>query len=106
MAVSAVPNAVPFKRGYDPRRQQGPRLSPAELEFRAALEAEHIPLASSLLRKVFEAGMEGDTKAAELFFKVCGLIQKPGEDAKIAETAKALVAEMIAQARLRRESEP
>lgn len=82
------------------------RLSRAELDFRAMLEEKHIPKASKLLRKMFSAGMAGDVKAAELFFKVCGLIQKPGEDAKIAETAKALVAEMIAQARLRREEQP
>jgi phosphoribosylanthranilate isomerase len=47
--------------------------------------------------------MGGDVKAAELFFKVCGLIRKPTDDAAIAETAKALLDGMIAEARARRQ---
>ena len=92
----------PFAKGSDSRRWPG-RLSKAELEFRAALDAEHIPKASALLTNIFEAGMGGDVKAAELFFKVCGLIRKPTDDAAIAETAKALLDGMIAEARSRRQ---
>jgi hypothetical protein len=98
-----VRNLVPFQRGFDPRRQQGPRLSKAELEFRAELEAKHIPQASALLRKVLADAMEGDMKAAELFFKVCGLLKKPTDDAAIAETARVIVGEMIAAVKARRE---
>ena len=93
---------MPFRAGFDSRRNVGPRLSAAELEFRAALEAKHIPKASLLLRKMFKLGMQGDTKAAELFFKVCGLIKKPADDAAIAETAKALLDGMLMEARARR----
>lgn len=109
-ALSPIPNAKPFKAGYDPRRQVGPKLSPAEIEFKAALEKEHIPKASAALAKLYEAGMAalqtGDvlagTKALETFFKICGLIQKPTDNAVIHETAKALIGEMIAEARARR----
>lgn len=78
------------------------RLSRAELEFRRCLDENHIPKASELLTAMFAAGMNGDTKAAELFFKVCGLIKKPTDDAAIAETAKSLLDAMIADARARR----
>lgn len=103
-ALSAVPNSVPFKAGYDPRRQQGPRMSPAELEFRRLLEEEHIPRASALLTVICAEAMNGDMKAAELFFKVCGLIKKPSDDAAVADTAKALLGEMIAEAQARRDA--
>lgn len=102
-ARSMPAQLVPFRRGFDARRQQGPRLSPAELEFKACLEAEHIPKASDLLRRAFEQGMGGDVKAMELFFKVCGLIKKPSDDAAIQETAKALLGEMIVAAKARRD---
>lgn len=90
----------PFAHGNDPRRSVG-RLSRAELDFKEMLETKHIPKASRLLRKMFTAGMAGDVKAAELFFKVCGLIKKPADDAAIAETAKALIGEMLAATRAR-----
>ena len=92
---------VPFAHGYDPRRHV-PRMSPAEREFREAVEANHIPKADALLTAMLAAGMNGDVKAAELFFKVCGLIQPPTNNAKIQETAKALLDGMIAEARERR----
>lgn len=92
---------VPFAAGYDPRRYV-PHVSPAEEAFREALEREHIPRACELLAAMFAAGMNGDIKAAALWFKVCGLIQPPTNDAKIAETAKALLDGMIAEARARR----
>ena len=116
-AVSAVRPAyqrglVPFAHGHDPRRQAGPKLSPAEIKFREAIEAEHIPLASAALREIHDAGIAaiqagdllGGCKALELFFKVCGLIKKPTDDAAIQETARALLAEMIAEARVRRDA--
>jgi hypothetical protein len=96
---------VPFKPGHDPRRHQGARVSPAEREFRAALESEHIPRASAILREIGDRALDGDVKAAELFFKVCGLIVKPSDSAAIQEQARALLAEMIKEARERRAAE-
>jgi hypothetical protein len=93
---------VPFAKGHDPRRNPG-HLSKAEREWRNALESEHIPRASELLRKMIEAGLEGDVKAAEVAFKVMGLIRKPKDDAEIAELAKKLLDGMIAEAKARRE---
>jgi hypothetical protein len=92
---------VPFAKGYDPRRSIG-RLSRAELDFRKALDEEHIPKANELLRQVFADAMAGSVKDRELFFKVCGLIRKPTDDAAIAETAKALLDAMIADAKARK----
>lgn len=93
---------VPFRAGHDPRRQVGPRLSKAELEFRRLLEEEHIPRASELLTVICAQAMGGDIKAAELFFKVCGLIKKPTDNAAIQEAAMSMLGEMIAAARARR----
>jgi hypothetical protein len=101
-SASAMRGLVPFKQGYDPRRATGPRLSPAELEFKQALEDEHIPKANELLRQVYADAMAGSIKDRELFFKVCGLIKKPSDDAAIQETAKALLGEMIAEVKARR----
>lgn len=95
-------NLVPFKAGHDPRRNVGPRLSAAELQFRAALEGEFIPQAIELLRVITADAFNGSIKDRELFFKVCGLIKKPTDDAAIAETAKALLDGMLAEARARR----
>lgn len=107
--VSTVPaqfvqNAVvgrPFQHGVDPRRSVG-RLSRSELEFRRCLDEEHIPKANELLRLIFADAKAGSIKDRELFFKICGLIRKPTDDAAIAETAKALLDGMIAEARARR----
>lgn len=113
VVLSAVPNSVPFKRGHDPRRQVGPKLSPAELKFREAIEQEHIPLASAALTELYQAGIEqlqkgtaggviAGTKAIEAFMKICGLIKKPTDNAAIQEAAMAMLGEMIAVARARR----
>jgi hypothetical protein len=100
-SLSAVPNSVPFRKGYDARRSAG-GLTNAEREFRRLLEEEHIPKASQLLADVFALAQAGDMKAAELFFRVCGLIKKPTDDAAIQEQAKALLDAMMAEARGRR----
>ena len=99
-AVSAVRNSVPFRPGYDPRRSAG-GMTQAEREFKAALDEKHIPKASRLLSKVYKRGMAGDSKMAELFFKVCGLIKKPTDDAAIEATARKLLDGMLAEARTR-----
>jgi hypothetical protein len=78
------------------------------------MEAEHIPRASAALSALYDAGMvalaDGDviggTKALETFFRICGLIRKPSDDAAIQETAKALLSEMVAEAKARREPQP
>lgn len=101
-SLSAVPNAVPFAAGADPRRWNRGSLSKAEGEFRALLESEHIPKASKLLGDIFTAATAGDIKAAELFFKVCGLIKKPTDAAVIQEQARALLDAMMTEARARR----
>lgn len=98
----------PFAQGHDPRRSVG-RLSRAELEFRAALEEKHIPKASAALERMYEKGMEaleagdlvGGEKLLMAFFKICGLIKKPADDAAIAEMAKSIIGEMLAAARAR-----
>ncbi len=77
-------------------------LTKAEREFRSLLESEHIPKASELLTEVFNLAKAGDMKAAELFFKVCGLIKKPTDAALIQEQARALLDAMMAEARSRR----
>ena len=100
-AAAVSPHLVPFRRGPDPRRNPG-GISPAEREFKAALEAKHIPKASALLEEVYNQGMAGDAKMAELFFKVCGLIKKPTDGAAIQQQARALLDEMMAEARERR----
>lgn len=127
-SASAQRGLVPFARGYDPRRITGPRMSTAELAFRKALDEEHIPKASEALAKIFAQAFEGveyikdsngmfvlgpdgsplavprlDVKAAELWFKICGLIRKPTDDAALQDLAKALVDGMIVEARARRE---
>jgi hypothetical protein len=112
-AVSAVPNAVPFRPGHDPRRLAGPRISPEEREYRAALESKMFPKALALVEKLYAAAeaafAEGDiiagTKATETFLKVCGLVQKPaGDAAAIQEAARAMMVELIAEARARRDA--
>lgn len=77
-------------------------ISKAERDFRETINAHHIPKASALLAKVYELGMDGDPKMAELFFKVCGLIKKPTDDAAIEATARKLLDGMLAEARARR----
>lgn len=103
-SVGAVQSAVvgrPFARGPDPRRLLGPRISAAEIAFRDLIESEHIPKANALLRVIFDDAMAGSVKDRELFFKICGLIQKPTDDAAIQATAAALLDGMIAEARAR-----
>jgi hypothetical protein len=104
MSVShaAVANLRPFQPGHDPRRNVGGPLSPAEKEFRRLIESEQIPRANDLLTSCFDAGMGGDMKAAELFFKVCGLIKKPTDAAAIQELAQKLLDGMLEEARARR----
>ena len=102
VSAVAVPVGVPFKRGHDPRRLLGERISPQERAFRAELAAKHIPRASEILSKIGDAALEGDMKAAELFFKVCGLIAKPTDASAIQDMARALLTEMISEARSRR----
>ena len=109
---------VPFAHGHDPRRSAG-GLTKAERDFRAELEAEHIPAASALLRKVYERAMrdvDSDMAAtefsppqgptyAQLFFKLCGLMPK-GTDKSLIETlVKETLEQAIAAARARKEGE-
>jgi len=109
-SAAGLRNLIPFKPGHDPRRQVGPKLSPAELKFREAIDAEVIPEAIDALKEAMVAGRtalaEGDllggTKALEFVFKAAGLFKKPTDDAAIAEMAKAVVGEMIAEVRARR----
>ncbi len=101
---AAVANLRPFGPGPDPRRNMSGPLSKAEREFRALMEAEQIPRANDLLTSVFDAGMAGDMKAAELFFKVCGLIKKPTDDSVIQQLAQKLLDGMLEEARARRVS--
>ena len=89
--------ATRFKAGPDPRRQ-GP-VSAAEREFRDLVDRKHTPQADALLTKIFDAGMGGDMKAAELFFKVCGLIRRPTDDAAILKLAQELLSAMIERRR-------
>ena len=98
------PEGRRFQPGYDPRRR-GP-ISKAERAFRDALEKEHIPRASALLSQVFDAGMAGDARMAELFFKVCGLIKKPSDDEAIRRLATELLDGMIAEAKARKQASP
>lgn len=100
MRPDGMPVGRRFTSGYDPRRQ-GP-LSKAEREFRDLVESEQIPRANDLLTSMFDAGMAGDIKAAELFFKVCGLIKKPSDDAAIQQLAQKLLDGMLEEARARR----
>ena len=99
---AGVANLRPFTGGPDPRRNVSGPLSKAEKEFRRLIEEEQIPRANDLLTSCFDAGMAGDMKAAELFFKVCGLIRKPTDNAAIQEQARALLEAMMAEARERR----
>lgn len=108
-----MPAGVPFRSGHDPRRLAGPRISPAERELRALIESEQIPKANAALTRLMTRGMDlllsdsaNDVIAGKAcldsWFKICGLIQKPTDNAVIHETAKAIVGEMIAEARARR----
>jgi len=94
-----MPVGRPWQKGPDPRRIG---ISKAEREFRQLIEAEQIPRANDLLTSCFDAGMAGDMKAAELFFKVCGLIKKPSDDAAIQQLAQKLLDGMLEEARQRR----
>jgi hypothetical protein len=90
-----------FTKGYDARRAWG-GITRAEKEFRAALEAEHIPKASALLGQVYAQATldvpKGKTQMADLYFRVCGLIKKPRDDDQVAALAKNLLQNMIAEA--------
>lgn len=100
--LAKVGAATRFKPGSVGNRN-GP-LTSAEVAFRRELEGKHIPKASKLLTKIYEAAEGGDMKAAELFFKVCGLIRKPDDQATIQALAKQLLDGMLEEARARRES--
>ncbi|HVT07875.1 MAG TPA: hypothetical protein VHO67_10475 [Polyangia bacterium] len=80
-------------------------MSAAERDFRRLLESEHIPKAGALLASIFDRAMVGDIQAAALFFKVCGLIRRPNDDAAIRTLAEQLVDGMVHEARVRRASE-
>lgn len=49
--------------------------------------------------------MAGDANMAALFFKVCGLIKKPSDDATIQNLARELIDGMLAEAKARKRSE-
>jgi hypothetical protein len=85
----------------NPRGKFGP-LTKAEREFREALQSEHIPRASALLKAMIDRGIKGDTKAAAVAFKVMGLIRKDTDDAQIQEIAQKLLDGMIEEVRARR----
>jgi hypothetical protein len=99
MRPDGRPVGRPFLPGPDPRRIG---ISAAERDFRALIESEQIPRANDLLTSVFDAGMAGDMKAAELFFKVCGLIRKQTDDAALTELAQKLLDGMLEEARARK----
>jgi hypothetical protein len=101
-APAGLLRGKPFAAGYDPRRSAGP-VSVAERNFRRLLEADHIPKASALLTSIYDRAMAGDMAAAAIFFKVCGLIQKPKDDAIIQAQARAMLDAMIEEARVRLE---
>ena len=83
----------------------------AECAFRDALNRIHIPLASTLLSRIYDACNAaldtGDHKGAAqlgaLYFKACGLIKAPKSDAEVEALAKQLLSQMIAEAKARRE---
>lgn len=87
-------------------------LTKAERAWRRALEERHIPRASGLLDTIYDAAVAayaaGDLLAGErnaaLFFKICGLIRKPNDDANVQELAKQLLDGMLEEARARREA--
>jgi len=99
MRPDGMPVGTPWQKGHDPRRIG---ISKAERDFRRLIEEEQIPRANDLLTSMFDAGMAGDIKAAELFFKVCGLIKKPSDDAAIQQLAQKLLDGMLEEARQRR----
>ena len=99
MRPDGMPVGTPWKKGYDERRIG---ISKAEKEFRDLIEAEHIPRANDLLTSCFDAGMAGDMKAAELFFKVCGLIRKQTDNAALIEMAQNIVNTALEAARAKR----
>jgi hypothetical protein len=99
--VSAVPNAVPFKPGHDPRRAAG-GMTTAEREFWREVEETHYPRASALLGKMIDKGMKGNEKAALVAFKVMGLIRKQTDAAQIQALAQQLLDGMLEEARARR----
>lgn len=100
-----MPYGKPFGPGHDPRRSLG-ALTHAERAFKDALDAKHIPKASALLASVHAAAVKGlktgDTRAAELFFKVCGLIKKPSNDEEMRRMVQVMFDEAIAEARRQR----
>lgn len=81
-------------------------MSSAEREFKSALDAKHIPKASALLTKVHTAALKGlktgDMRAAELFFKVCGLIKKPSNDEEMRRMVQVMFDEAIVEAQRQR----
>ena len=102
MTQLAVANLRPFKAGPDPRRNMGGPLSKAEKEWREALENEHIPRASELLRKMIDQGIAGDDRSALVAFKVMGLIRKATSDEEAQALARKIVDAMLEEARARR----
>src|SRR5687767_4877188 len=99
---ASLANLRPFGPGPDPNRNMNGPLSKAEREFRRLIDEEQIPRANDLLTSCFDAGMAGDMKAAELFFKVCGLIRKQTDTMAIQELAQKLLDGMLEEARARR----
>ena len=100
MANSAL--APAWTKETAPRCGNPGGFTKAERRFRRALQKEQIPRANGLLTAVYDQAIAGDMKAAELFFKVCGLIRKPTNDADIQELAQKLLDGMIEEARQRR----
>ena len=100
-----MPTGKKFTAGHDPRRSLG-ALTLAERAFKEVLEVKHIPKADALLTKVYAAALKrigsGDTRPAELFFKICGLIKKPSNDEEVRRMVQIMFDEAIAEARRQR----
>lgn len=101
VSEASLRNLIPFGPGPDQRRHVW-SISKSERDFKAALEAEHIPKASALLTKIYEQAEKGDMVAAALFFKVCGLVKKPSDDATVQALAKQLMDNMLAEVERRK----
>lgn len=99
MRPDGMPIGKPFHAGDGIKRSP---MSKAERDWREALDTQHIPRASDLLKKMIDKGLKGDTKAAMVAFKVMGLIRKQTDEAAIADLAQKLLDGMLEEARARR----
>lgn len=108
--AASLRNLIPFTRGPDPRRSTSP-LSPAEREFRKALDSEFVQEACAVLREMLEASRNAEVddmtrqKARMDFMKCTGLIPKSSDGPAIQAVAKELLRGMLEEARAQRANE-